>query len=440
MLGVIPAVSAERKVRYSSTFRALRHPNFRLWFVGQTISLIGSWMQTMAQQVLVYRLTGSAAALGMVNFVALIPLIPFSLWGGSIVDRLPKRNVLIVVQWLMLAQAALLGILAWSGHAQVWHVYLLSFFLGAVNAVDLPARQAFTYDMVEGKEDLTNAIGLNSAMFNAARAIGPALAGIVVALVGEGPAFMLNAVSFLAVIFSLLAMKNLPPTPPPDASARGLAHMVEGARYAAKHPVMVLLITLVAVSALLSMPYGTLLPVFAGEILAESAQPVIAFFCEGPGRVMACQTPQALPLGLLFTAVGLGAVIGALTVASLPDSAHRGRWLTLGNIGFPLVLLLMAISRSFPLTLLLMTLVGLLFVWQNALANTLIQMSAPDAVRGRIMALYSMTVIAFMRLGSLQAGFLADWVGAPLALGLGAALSLVFGLWVAIFRPAIRRL
>jgi hypothetical protein len=200
-------------------------------------------------------------------------------------------------------------------------------------------------------------------MFNAARAIGPALAGIVVAAVGEGPAFLINAASFLAVIFSLLAMKNLPPTPQPDASARGLAHMVEGARYAAGQPVMVLLITLVAVSALLSMPYGTLLPVFAGEILAESAQPVIAFFCEGPGRVMACQTPQALPLGLLFTAVGVGAVIGALAVASLPDSAHRGRWLTLGNIGFPLILLLAAISRSFPLTLLLMALVGLLFVW-----------------------------------------------------------------------------
>jgi MFS family permease len=216
--------------------------------------------------------------------------------------------------------------------------------------------------------------------------------------------------------------------------------MIGGARYAAGQPVMLMLIALVAVSALLSMPYGTLLPVFAGEILAESARPVVAFFCEGPGRVMACQTPQALPLGMLFAAVGLGAVVGALAVASLPGGASRGRWLTLGNLGFPLVLLLAAISRSFPLTLCLMALVGLLFVWQNALANTLIQISCPDAVRGRVMALYSMTVIAFMRLGSLQAGYLADWIGAPWALGLGAALSLVFGLWVALFRPAIRRL
>jgi MFS family permease len=440
ILRVTSLVSPGRKTRYSGTFRALRHPNYRLWFVGQTISLIGSWMQTMAQQVLVYRLTGSAAALGIVNFVALIPLIPFSLWGGSIVDRLPKRNVLIAVQWVLLIQAVVLGVLAWTGTVQVWHVYLLSFFLGAANAVDLPARQAFTVDMVEGKEDLTNAIGLNSAMFNGARAVGPALAGIVVAAVGEGPAFLLNAASFLAVIFSLLAMKNLPAPARPDPAARGLGHMVEGARYVSGQPTILLLMTLVAVSALLSMPYGTLLPVFAGTILADSARPVVSFFCDGPGALIACRTPEALPLGMLLAAVGLGAVVGALTVASLPDGARRGRWLTLGNIGFPLVLFFAAVSRSFPLTLLLMSLVGLLFVWQNALANTLIQMSAPDAVRGRVMALYSMVTIAFMRLGSLQSGYLADWIGAPMALGLGAALSLVFGLWVFLFKPKIRRL
>src|SRR5512142_2513656 len=196
-------------------FRALRHRNYKLWFFGQTISLVGTWMQTMAEQVLVYRLTGSAAALGMVNFIALIPLIPLSLLGGSITDRFSRRKIIIFTQVVMMLQAFLLSWLTWNGHIQVWHVYVLSLILGMVNAIDVPARQAFTVDMVEGKEDLTNAIALNSAMFNAARALGPALAGLTVAALGEGMAFFINGISFVAVLISLFMMRNLPRLAPP---------------------------------------------------------------------------------------------------------------------------------------------------------------------------------------------------------------------------------
>ena len=199
-----------RGSRLPPTFRALRHRNYRLWFFGQGVSLIGTWMQTMAQQVLIYRLTGSAAALGVINAIGLIPLIPLALWGGSIADRAPKRTIILIAQTVMMVQAFVLPWPAWTRVVQVWQVYALAFVLAAAQAVDLPARQAFTVELVEGKEDLTNAIGLNSAMFNGARALGPALAGTLVATVGEGPAFLLNALSFGAVIISLLLIRGLP--------------------------------------------------------------------------------------------------------------------------------------------------------------------------------------------------------------------------------------
>lgn len=423
------------------TFRSLRHPNYRLWFIGQGISLIGTWMQNVAQQVLIYRLTGSAAALGLVNFIGFLPLIPFSFWGGSISDRLSKRMVIMGAQAVMMVQAILLGILAWTGVVQTWHVFVLSFILGAATAVDLPARLAFTVDMVEGKDDLTNAIGLNSAMFNMARAVGPALAGMLVALTGEGPAFIINGLTFLAVIASLLFMRGLPESSRPAGKGSGtVKHMAEGFRYVTARPVLVLLFSLVAVSAFLSVPYGTLMPIFAEEILAGSAQPLVNYVCGGPTPLFNCLAPQALPLGMLFTAVGIGALVGALLVAALPENSRRGVWLTVGNLGFPLALVLLAVSRSFVISLLLAAAAGWLFVWQNALANTLVQIAAPDEARGRIMALYSMVIQSMMRLGALQAGFTADWVGAPLALGVGSAIALAYGAWVAIFKPDVRRL
>ena len=428
-------------LRLPAPFRAFSHRNYVLWFFGQGISLIGTWMQTMAQQVLVYRLTGSAASLGIISFIGLIPLVPLSLWGGSIVDRFPRRTVILITQVVMLAQAILLALLTWSGRIQVWHVYLLAFFLGAANAVDMPARQAFTVDMVEGKEDLTSAIGLNSAMFNGARAIGPALAGILVATTGEGNAFFFNGLTFVAVIISLIMMRNLPqPKSPVDREANPLNHMVAGVHFIVQRKEILILVSLIAVSAYLSMPYNTLLPVFASVVLKPSAQPIVAWLCNPSNATLACRAPEALPLGLLYSMIGVGAVVGALVVASLPNTARRGRLLTLGNLAFPLFLVLFAFSTHFSLSLLMTLFIGFSFVWQNALANTLLQFVTPDGLRGRVMGVYTMSFQAMFRLGGLQAGFVADWLGAPISVGIGATISLIYGLFIALRYPRVRNL
>lgn len=432
---------ARRRFQLPATFRSLRHYNFRLWFFGQTVSLIGTWMQAVAQQVLVYRLTGSAAALGTVNFIALIPVLPLSLWGGSIADRFPKRTIIILSQGLMMVQAFIMAYLTWTGKVELWHVYVLALFLGAATAIDLPARQAFVVDMVDGKDDLANAIGLNSAMFNMARAAGPALAGVLVAATGEGPAFFMNGLTFLAVIGSLSFMRNLPPPKIAKGTrVKTFEHMAEGFKYVRTRQVLIALISLIAVSALVSMPYTTLLPVFATDILGESAKPVVDLICGGENPVLNCQAPEALPLGILFAFVGIGAVVGALFVASRQGQSGSGKLLTLGNLLFPSLLLVFAFSKSFILSLGVMLLIGFSFVLQNALANTLLQITTPDELRGRVMSIYTLTFQVMMRLGSLQAGFVADWAGAPLSVGIGALASLLYGIFVYIRYPKVRRL
>jgi len=434
-------IKTARPSRISKTFRALRHRNYQLWFFGQGISLIGTWMQTMAQQVLVYDLTGSAAALGVVSLIGLIPLIPLSFLGGSISDRFPKRNVLLITQSVMLIEALILAVLCWTDVIEVWHVYVLSFILGCANAVDLPARQAFTVDMVEGKEDLTNAIGLNSAMFNGARAIGPAMAGLIVAITGVGTAFFINGLSFVAVMISLLLMRNLPkPLVKENEETNTLKHMGEGVRFMVSQNAVKVLMSLIAVSAFLSMPYNTLMPVFAEKTLAESAQPVINAICGSSNQVLSCESPEALPLGILLTSVGTGALIGALIIASLSETAHRGKLLTIGNLLFPAALVVFSLSQSFILSVIIMLVVGFSFVWQNALANTLLQLIVPDELRGRVMGFYTMTFQGMMRLGGMQAGLMGDWLGAPFAVGIGALISLIFGGFVAVRYPVIRKL
>ncbi|HNT54074.1 MAG TPA: MFS transporter [Anaerolineaceae bacterium] len=423
----------------TSTFRSLRHPNYRLWFFGQGASLVGTWMQFVAQQLLIYRLTGSAAALGTISLIGLIPLIPLSLWSGSLVDRFPKRTVILVCQAGMMVQALIMAALLFTDTVQIWHVYVLSFFLGVFNAVDLPARQSIVVELVEGKADLSNAIGLNSALFNLGRALGPAMAGVVVAATGEAWAFFINALTFAVFIVALLFMRNLP-APAPDArkNSRTAAHMLEGMRFIFKQQTLLILVTLVGVSAFLSMPYSTLMPVFAGNVLVSSAQPFVNTVCTS--GLITCLAPEALPLGLLTGLMGFGALIGALLVASLPETAPRGLMLTIGNLGFPALLIGFAFSKSFVTSLVLMFFVGVAFVWQNVLANTLIQFASPDAMRGRVMSFYTMSFQAMMRLGGMQAGLLADGIGAPLTVGIGAVISLIYGLFVLVRYPKVRQL
>jgi MFS family permease len=319
-------------------------------------------------------------------------------------------------------------------------VMVLAVVLAAANAVDLPARQAFIVDMVEGKEDLTNAIGLNSAIFNAARILGPAIAGAAVATAGEAGAFFINGVTFIAVIAVLLLMR-LPSSVRPARTSPVGSHIAEAIRYVRGQQVVMVLISLIAVSAFLSMPYSTLMPVFADKVLAKSAQPVLESVCSAASSFgVSCQSPGALAYGLLMAATGVGAVIGALTVASLPSNTRRGRLLTMGNLGFPALVILIAVSRSFVLSLLLLMGVGFSFVFQNALANTLLQITTPDQLRGRVMSFYSLTFGIMMRVGGGQAGMMGSWLGAPLAVGLGAVLCLAYGIYVAVLYPVLRRM
>jgi len=426
--------------RLPTTFRALRHYNYRLFLLGQLISLIGTWMQMIAQQWLVWRLTGSATMLGAISLIGVIPLIPMTLWSGSLSDRLPKRSIIVVAQLVMMIQAFILAALTWTGAVQVWHVMVLAVVLAAANAADMPARQAFVVEVIAGKEDLTSAIGLNSAIFNVARILGPAIAGVAVATTGEAMAFLLNGLSFIAVIVSLLLMR-LPPFVRPERTSPVSSHIIEGMRYVRGQQVIMVLISLIAVSAFLSMPYSTLLPVFADEVLAESAEPVLESVCSAASSVgVSCQSPGALTYGLLMAATGIGALIGALAVASLPRDARRGRLLTMGNLGFPAMVILVALSRSFVLTTFLLMGVGFSFVFQNALGNTLLQLTTPDGLRGRVMSFYTLTFNVMMRFGGGQAGLMGNWLGAPLAVGLGAVVCLAYGIYVAVRYPVLRRM
>lgn len=420
-------------------FRALRHRNYRLFFFGQMISLVGTWMQTIAQQWLVYRLTGSEAMLGVINAVGLIPVVVLSPWAGSLADRFPKRSIVTIAQCVMMVQAFILAALTWTGLVQVWHVMALAVMLGAANAIDIPARQAFVVEMVEGKQDLTNAIGLNSTIFNAGRALGPAVAGMAVATTGEAGAFFINGLTFIAVIAGLLMMR-LPAMPQPPRRARLGAHMLEGVRYIIGQQTVMVLMSMAAVSAFLSMPYTTLLPVFAKKVLQQSAHPLLDVMCTGSRALLDCREPDALTYGLLMAATGLGAMLGALFVASLPASAQRGRFLTMGNLLFPTLLIGLALSPSFSVSLLLLIGIGFNFVTQNALTNTLIQITVPDELRGRVMSFYSLTFQGMMRLGGMQAGLVGQLGGAPLAVGIGAVISLAYGALVAWRYPAVREM
>jgi MFS family permease len=398
-------------------------------------------MQTVAQQVLVYRLTGSAMALGIVNLMALIPLVPMSLWGGSLSDGFPKRTVVLVTQSGMLIQALLLGILVWTDAVQVWHVYILALLLGALKAVDMPSRQAFVVEMVENKDDVTNAIGLNSVVGNGAKTLGPALAGVMVAGMGEAVAFFANAGSFIAVIAGLFLMRDLPQTCESRQKSAGLvSDIAEGVRFVLKEQALVVLMIMVAVNNLLSLPITTLMPVFANVVLKQSATPLVELLCGGEAPLIHCQAPEALPLGLLLAALGVGAIIGGILVASIPDQVPRGRALTLGNLGVPFFLLLFVASNSMALSLALMVTVGISRVLQNAVANALLQTSSPDTLRGRVMGLYGLTNQGAENLGGAQAGFAADWIGAQLSIGVGAAAALALTLYLALRYPKVREM
>ena len=407
----IPAAQADLR-GWRQVFRALKHRNFRLFISGQVVSLVGTFMQTVAQSWLVYRLTRSEWLLGITWFCTQIPVFVLGPLGGLAADRYSRHRIVITTQTLSMLQAFLLAGLTLSGRVQVWHILVLATCLGVVNAFDMPGRQSLLIQMT-GKEDLLSAISLNSAIFNSARVIGPALAGVVVAAAGEGLCFLLNGVSFLAVIGSLLAMR-LPPFQP-RATDSPWRHLLEGFRYAHRTPVIRTLLAMIATVTISGMPALVLMPFFADEVFHRGS----------------------LGLGFLMGAMGIGAVVGTLVLARRARTSGLTEVIFLGAATLGASFIVFAVSSSFYLSLAMMPLMGFSIMRQNASANTLIQVLIPDEFRGRIMALYSMMVVGMGPFGSLAAGGLARHIGARLTVVCGGALCL---LAAGLFRLRVRQL
>src|SRR5208282_3621009 len=397
-------VAPERGSRWQVALRGLRHRNFQLFFSGQLISLIGTWMQSVAQSWLVYRLTGSALLLGSVGFASQVPVFLFAPLGGIAADRFNRRHIVIATQTAAMVLAAILAALTLFHKVQVWHVFVLASLLGIVNAFDIPGRQSFLVDMV-GKEDLMNAIALNSSMFNGARVIGPAIAGFLVARLGEGWCFFANGASYIAVIAGLMLM-NVHAPARVSAKTSPLEHIIEGFRFVNRTaPIRALLILLGLVSVV-GMPYAVLMPIFADRILHHGGQEFAS--------LIGSHDLGAVRLGILMGAAGVGALLGALTLAVRSGVKGLSKWITVCCAGFGISLMLFSFSRSFWLSVLLLLPVGYFIMLQMASSNTLIQVMVPDVLRGRVMAVYSMMFMGMAPIGALLGGALSDRLGPQL--------------------------
>jgi MFS family permease len=400
--------------RWKTALRSLQHRNFQLFFSGQLVSLVGTWMQTVAQSWLVYRLTGSSLKLGLVGFASQIPVFLVAPLGGIVADRANRQRVVIATQTASLILAFVLAGLTLTHRITVPEIYVLAALLGVVNAFDIPGRQSFLVDMV-GKEDLMNAIALNSSMFNGARIIGPAVAGILVAKIGEGWCFFANGVSYIAVIIGLTMMDvRCPPRIVKPGSQ--WEDIKEGFQFARDtQPIRALLLLLGLVS-LVGMPYTVLMPVFADRILHGGAR----------------------RLGILMGATGIGALMGALTLAAREGVKGLGRWVAYCCAGFGFSLVLFSASRNFWLSTFLLVPVGYCMMLQMACSNTLIQTMVPDALRGRVMAMYSMMFMGMAPFGAFFGGAVADRLGAPIAVSIGACASVLGAFWFYRQLPAMR--
>jgi MFS family permease len=399
---------------FPSALRALRSRNYRLFVAGQLVSLIGTWMQMVAQSWLIYRLTRSAALLGVVGFAGQIPVFILAPLGGVIADRRNRHRVLIATQGTMMALAFVLAALTLGGHVRVWQILVLASLLGITNAFDIPARQAFLVETVD-RDDIVNAIALNSSMLNGARVVGPAVAGLVVAAVGEGWCFLLNAISYVAVIGALFMMRiDTRPHGHPHASAWD--SVVEGFAYSwHTKPVRALLLLLGLVSVM-GMPYSVLMPIIADRILGG-----------GPNAY-----------GLLMSASGLGALAGAATLTLRRHIRGLGRWVAVSSIGFGVSLIAFSFSRSLWLSALLLMPAGFFVMVEMAASNTLIQSMIPDRLRGRVMAVYSMMFMGMAPVGALIAGALAAPLGAPETVAIGGAVCIAGGLIFGAGLPRLR--
>lgn len=406
--GVKPAMEIEaaagKKAGRFQALAALRHRNFRLFWSGQLISLMGTWMQNMAQGWLVLQMTNSPFLLGLVSAIQFTPLLVLALFAGVVADRVPKRRLLIFTQSSLMLLAFILGILTLTGVVRYWQVLILAGLLGIANTFDMPARQAFVVEMV-GKEDLMNAIALNSSIFNAARIVGPALAGLVIGRLGMAASFLLNGASFLAVIAGLLLIRI------PEkidwhhqAAAEGIGEKIaEGLQYIRRTPVVLRTVVLMALVSIFAMNFNVLIPVLARDTLGQ----------------------QAEGYGLLMSSSGVGALAGAIFLAVISSRGPRP-WLLMGGAaGLCLFQLFLAGTRSYALALLFLGLTGWSMITFTASVNTTLQLNVPDNLRGRVMSVYSLVFGGVTPIGSMFSGSIAHLWGAPAGLAAGAILGLI---------------
>jgi MFS family permease len=379
-----------------TTFQSLRNYNFRLFWLGQLVSLVGTWMQIVGQSWLVLELTGSPLALGTMAALQFLPISLLTLFAGVLVDRVSKRRLLLCTQSVALAQALALAVLVSSGLVQLWHVYLLAATLGVVSAIEMPARQAFVMEMV-GREDLLNAVALNSTLFNGARVLGPAIGGVIIARAGLGTCFFLNAASFVAVLAGLLAMRpRLLHAPVPRPPGRVLRELREGLSYAVHTPAVLLVVALVGVFGTFGYNFTVGLPLLAHDALGLDA--------EG--------------FGGLTSVMGLGSLVASLVVASLRRTSQLA--LLLGAAAFSVLLAGLASSQHYLVSLAIIFVLGMASLTFQTSANSLLQLEVPDRLRGRVMSLYILLFLGMTPIGGLLTGAVAQRFGIQLALGSNA--------------------
>jgi MFS family permease len=393
-------------MRWSNAVAALRHRNFRLFFFGSAISLIGTWMQTVAEGWLVYSLTSSPMALGLVRFLHTVPVTGLTIVGGAIADRMDKRRILTITQFVSMFLALLLGALVLTDSIQLWHVAIIGLALGVAHSFDIPARQSFIIEMV-GKKDLMNAIALNSSMFNGARVIGPAIAGVLIGITGVGICFLINGFSYIAVIAAYLAMR-LPKFVPHQGNSTIRQAMMEAVRFVMSDRVIRSILLIVATVSLFGWPFSVLMPDYAVEVL----------HLKGTGY------------GFLMATNGAGAFLGAVSLMTIGNYSHKGRLLFFGLVVFCLSLIGLSLVKTVWLAATLLALIGWSMILFFATANTLIQLSVPNSLRGRVMGIYSFCFIGISPFGSLLAGFIAKSHGSSFVIGSGAVVCLLVGLVV----------
>jgi MFS family permease len=398
------------------TFTALSYPNYRLWFIGQVVSLIGTWMQATAQGYLIFELTGSPAFLGYVSFANGLPTWLFSLYGGVIADRIPRRKMLIITQAFMMVLAVALALLTFTGRVEPWHIIILSFLLGTANAFETPSRQSFVIELVDRK-DMTNAIALNSTMFNVGTVIGPAVAGLIYAWVGPGWCFTLNGISFIAVITALVLMKLSGVLADPSVKETP-KKLIDGLTFSWRNKTIRLLLINLAAIGFFGFSLMALLPAWAVDVLGGNAR----------------------TNGWLLSARGVGSLIGALMIATVGSRGYRGKIWSVGYFLAPVFLLIFSVLRWLPASLFVLACAGWAIMSMLNITNTLVQSHVSDELRGRVMGIYTLVFLGGTPLGSLLAGWLAERFGAPITLAVFSGIVLLVAVITYVTHPELRKL